>query len=288
MRTGSNYRQALRDGRQVYLLGEGLIEDVTTHPATRPMVDEYVTWYDRHFDPEWQDVVLTPPDAAGKRSPVGYMVPRSADDLARMGRCFAATCFLSAGNITHTPAYGHLIALGVLHAVGLRNASAEQVANAEAYRAHIASSGRFLTFAAGAATIGYRLRPDPAERAALRVVRESDAGLVVSGKIGMHTSPAYAEDVYIGSNSGVDFQGHRATFAVAVNAPGVTVICRRRSARDPNPFVSPLSSRYDELYQQPYPLTVFCAQDRWVMEAIRSGTRMSLFQASQQASTMAS
>ena len=50
--------------------------------------------------------------------PVGYMVPRSADDLGRMGRCFAATCFLSAGNITHTPAYGHLIALGVLHAVG--------------------------------------------------------------------------------------------------------------------------------------------------------------------------
>ncbi len=28
----------------------------------------------------------------------------------------------------------------------------------------------------------------------------------------MHTSPAYAEDVYIGANSGIDFQGHRATF----------------------------------------------------------------------------
>ena len=64
MRTGSDYRQALRDGRRVYILGEGLVEDVTTHPATQPMVDEYVTWYDRHFDPAWQDVVLTPPDGA--------------------------------------------------------------------------------------------------------------------------------------------------------------------------------------------------------------------------------
>lgn len=159
MRTGSDYRQALRDGRQVYILGEGLVEDVTTHPATQPMVDEYVAWYDRHFDPAWQDVVLTPPDGAAERFPVGYMVPRSADDLGRMGRCFAATCFLSAGNITHTPAYGHLIALGVLHAVGIRNASAQQVANAEVYRGHIAKTGRFLTFAAGAATMGYRLRP---------------------------------------------------------------------------------------------------------------------------------
>jgi aromatic ring hydroxylase len=247
MRTGSEYRQALRDGRRVHILGEGLVEDVTTHPATQPMVDQYVAWYDRHFDPAWQDLLLTPPDANGERSPVGYLLPRSADDLARMGRCFSATCFMTAGNITHTPAYGHMIALGVLHAVGIRNASPQQLTNAETYRAQIARTGRFLTFAAGAATIGYRLREDPAERAALRIVRETDAGLVISGKIGMHTSPAYAEDVYIGSNSGVDFQGHRATFVVAVNAPGVTVVCRRRSVRDANPFVSPLSSRYDEL-----------------------------------------
>jgi aromatic ring hydroxylase len=250
VRTGSEYRQALRDGRRVHILGEELVEDVTTHPTTQPMVEQYVAWYDRHLDPAWQDRLLTPPDAHGKRFPVGFMVPRTADDLTRMGRSFSATCFMSAGNITHTPAYGHLIALGVLHAVGIRNAAPQQVTNAEAYRAHIANTGRFLTFASGAATIGYRLRENPAERAALRIVRKTDAGLVINGKIGMHTSPAYAEDVYIGCNSGVDFQGHRATFVVAVNAPGVTIVCRRRSSHDPNPFVSPLSSRYDELDAQ--------------------------------------
>jgi aromatic ring hydroxylase len=247
MRTGAEYREALRDGRRVWILGEGKIDDVTSHPATRPMVEEYVAWYDRHFDPDWQDVVLTPRDAAGARMPVGYIVPRSADDLSRMGRCFSATTFLSAGNITHTPAYGHLIALGVLHAVGQHNASAEQLENAEAYRSDVARTGRFLTFAAGAATIGYRMRAEPAERVALRIVRESDAGLVIRGKIGMHTSPAYAEDVYIGAVNGIDFAGHRASFVVAVNAPGVTVICRRRSAREANSFSAPLSSRYDEL-----------------------------------------
>lgn len=245
MRTGADCRQTLRDGRRIHILGEGLIEDVATHPATQPMVHEYVLWYDRHFDPEWQETLLASRDADA--APVGYLVPRTADDLSRMGRCFSKTCFESAGNITHTPAYGHLIALGVLHAVGLRNASAQQVLNADAYRAHIAATGRFLTFASGAATIGYRLRENPTERPALRLVRETDAGMVITGKIGMHTSPAYAEDVYIGANSGIDYQGHRATFVVAVNAPGVTVVCRRRSARDPNPFVAPLSSRFDEL-----------------------------------------
>ena len=249
MRTGAEYREALRtDGRMVWVFGEGRVEDVTTHPSTAAMVDEYARWYDRHFDSEWQDVVLAPLDlATGRRVPWGYVLPKSADDLTAMARCFCATTFPTAGNITHTPAYGQLIALGVLAMLYEQNPDPTQIANAADYRDMIAQTGRFLTFSAGAATIGYRLRQDPAERAALKIVRESDRGLVLAGKIGMHTSPAYAEDVYVGSVSGVDYEGKRASFIVPVAAMGVTTICRKVSSRHPNPFVSPLSCRFDEL-----------------------------------------
>jgi aromatic ring hydroxylase len=243
-------------------LGEGAIDDVTTHPATRAMVDEYAAWYDRHAAPEWQEVLLAPPGAGGARMPWAFVPPRSADDLRAMGRAYAATLFLSAGNVTHTPAYGHLIALGVHDAVLQRNVFPEQITHAADYRASIAHTGRFLTFSAGAATIGARLHRDPAERAALRVVRETDAGVVLRGKIGMHTSPAYAEDVYVGSHSGVERGPHRATFVVAVNAPGVTVVCRKISARHPNPFVAPLSSRFDELDGQMWLDDVLIPWDR--------------------------
>src|SRR5256712_2153854 len=250
MRTGEEYREALRDGRRVWVIGEGLVEDVTVHPATRATVDEYVAWYDRHFDPEWQDVLLTPPDAQGARAPWAYALPRSVQDLRAMGRSFSATTFLSAGNITHTPAYGNLIALGILDPVQQRNVSPEQIANAAGHRELIARTGRFLTFSAGAATIGYRMRPDPAERLALTVVSETDAGMTVRGKVGMHTSPVYAEDVYVGSHCGIERGPHRATFTVPVAAPGVTVLCRKIAPRHPNPFLSPLSSRFDELAGQ--------------------------------------
>lgn len=247
MRTGAEYREALRDGRRVWVMGEGAVEDVTVHPATRAMVDEYAAWHDRHADPAWQDVVLAPPDAQGARAPWAFVLPTTSEHLRGMGRCFAATAFLSAGNITHTPGYGNLIALGILDAVQQRNVSAEQVAHAAAHRDVIVRTGRFLTFSAGAATIGSRMHPDPAERVALRVVRETAAGLVLRGKVGMHTSPAYAEDVYIGGHSGVDRGPHRATFVVPVNAPGVTVLCRKIAARHPDAFMAPLSSRFDEL-----------------------------------------
>ncbi|HMH77403.1 MAG TPA: 4-hydroxyphenylacetate 3-hydroxylase N-terminal domain-containing protein, partial [Candidatus Udaeobacter sp.] len=134
MRTGSEYRDALHDGRRVWVIGEGLIEDVTLHPATRPMVDEYVAWYDRHHDPEWQDVLLTPSDGGGPRVPWAFTLPRTSADLRAMGRSYAETIFLTAGNMTHTPGYGNLIALGLLDVVQQRNVSPEQIASAVVYR----------------------------------------------------------------------------------------------------------------------------------------------------------
>ena len=262
MRTGSEYRLALRDGRRVWVVGEGLIEDVTLHPATRAMVDEYAAWYDRHHEAAWRDVLLAPPDAGGARAPWAFALPRTPADLRAMGRSYAATIFPTAGNVTHTPGYGNLIALGLHDVVRQRDISAEQIASAAAYREHIARTGRFLTFSAGAATIGARLREDPDQRAALRIVRESSAGLVLSGKVGMHTSPAFAEDVYIGAHSGVDRDGHRATFIVPVSAPGVTVLCRKIAARHANPFLAPLSSRFDELDGQMWLQDVLVPWDR--------------------------
>jgi 4-hydroxyphenylacetate 3-monooxygenase len=245
LRTGAEYRDALRDGRAVWVVGEGQIEDVTTHPATRPMVDEYVAWYDRQNDPAWSDIVFR--SGGDGRQPWGSIVPTGPADLSAMGRYFYTMLFPTGGNITHTPTYGNLIALGIQYAAEQLNVSAEQVACASRYRDLIAASGRFLTFAAGGATIGYRMRADPGERAALRLVRETDAGVVLSGKISMLTSPAYAEDVYIGSLSGVPFGEHFATVSVAVNSPGVRVVCRRIAARHSDAFLAPMSSRFDEL-----------------------------------------
>jgi aromatic ring hydroxylase len=262
MRTGADYREALRDGRRVWVMGEGRVADVTTHPATRAMVREYALWYDRHFDADWQDILLSPCESGGERVPWAYVLPRSVDDLIGMGQSFAKTTFLSAGNITHTAAYGNLIALGVLTAAQARAVSPEQIAEAMAYREQIAHTGRFLTYCGGAPIIGQRMRHDPSERVALQLVRETDAGVFISGRLGMHTSPAYAEDIYVGSLSGVDIGEHRASFIVPANAPGVTILCRKIAAREPNPFTAPLSSRFDELDGQMWLDEVFVPWER--------------------------
>jgi aromatic ring hydroxylase len=108
------------------------------------MVDYYAGWYDRHFDLEWQDLLLTLSNANEERIPVAFLVPQSADDLRRMGRSFGTTIFPTAGNVTHTPAYGNLIALGILDAVQRCHPASDNMATAAKYRDWLADSGRFL------------------------------------------------------------------------------------------------------------------------------------------------
>ena len=232
------------------------------HPATRAMVDYYAGWYDHHCDPAWKDILLATPNASGEHIPLAFLVPQCADDLRRMGRSFAATIFPTAGNVTHTPAYGNLIALGILDAVERRHPASDYLAAAAKYRDWLAETWRFLTFSSGGATIGYRFRADPHERASLHLIKETDAGIVVRGKVGMHTSVPFVDEVYIGAGGAVTCGGQRATFVVSVATPGVTVVCRRIAARHHNPFLAPLSSRFDELDAQMWLDDVFIPWDR--------------------------
>ena len=245
MLTGAEYKRSLQDGRKVWVLGEGDVPDLTTHPATRGLVEEYGLWYDRHSDPAWADELLGEAEEDGVRRPIGLRVPRSAEELARLGSSIYAQAFISAGNVTHTPAYGALIALGVLDAVEIiGEADGGRPSIARGYRDALANEGLFLTLTGGASVLGDRFR-DPSEHASLRIVKETDAGLVVSGRTGMHTSTPFAHDVYVGLQRPDVSQ--RAMFAVALNSPGARVVARRPIARYKTEFMAPLSSRYDEL-----------------------------------------
>jgi aromatic ring hydroxylase len=257
MRTGAEYRAALHDGRKVVIMGGGAIDDVTTHPATAAMVEQYVAWYDRHFDPDWADTLISPSGL-----PWTFVLPRTKEEVIAIGRAIAKTIFLSAGNITHTPHYGHLIAMGVLVAAETENAGPQHTANAEAYRREIVETGKFVTFCGGAAIIGQRLQPNPADRVSVKIVRETDKGMIVRGRLGMHTSPAYAEEVYVGHMTGLQIDGHPVGFIVPVAAPGVTTLCRKPATREANPFMAPLSSRYDELDGQMWLDDVFIPWER--------------------------
>ena len=56
IRTGAQYRDSIRDGRQVYIGGER-VKDVTTHPMFKPLVDIRARFYDMQHEPATRDLM---------------------------------------------------------------------------------------------------------------------------------------------------------------------------------------------------------------------------------------
>ncbi len=76
MLTGQEYRESLNDGRQIYLRGKR-VENVATHPAFRPTVEDAASGYDRYYQ--------SGPDATAPY----YDIARSVEESSRARRSTA-------------------------------------------------------------------------------------------------------------------------------------------------------------------------------------------------------
>ena len=68
LKTGAQYIEEMKKMRpNVYKWGE-LIEDVTTHPATKAHIMTVANWYDSSFDPEKEDIYTTTSYLSGNKA----------------------------------------------------------------------------------------------------------------------------------------------------------------------------------------------------------------------------
>ena len=85
IRRGDQYLQSLRDGRQVWVRGEK-VDDVTTHPALAGCARSLAELYDLQHDPTYQDLLTMRSPTTGQIVSLGYILPRSSEDLIRRRR----------------------------------------------------------------------------------------------------------------------------------------------------------------------------------------------------------
>jgi 4-hydroxyphenylacetate 3-monooxygenase len=77
IRTGEQYKDSIRDGREIHINGEK-VKDVTTHPQFKPLVDIRARIYDMQHDAATRDVMTVVQD--GEVNAIGNALPYSQDD----------------------------------------------------------------------------------------------------------------------------------------------------------------------------------------------------------------
>jgi 4-hydroxyphenylacetate 3-monooxygenase len=249
--TGIDYRKSLRDQRKVWIGGEA-VDDVATHPAFRPMVDAIAGIYDLHHDPECRDLMtFALPD--GGRGSRFYKIPASREDLAAR-RHMTATILDRIcptmdrfGDETVTPLFVMIDRRALLDRFDTRYYAA-----ASGWLARLQRDNLFMT-SGNTDPKGDRSKQpfeqdDPDHY--LRVVKETDAGIVVRGAK-FETGAPYAHVACVKPTVGAWVEENRdyaVSAIVPLNAPGVRHICRaplQRASEDP--FDRPLSARFDEI-----------------------------------------
>src|SRR5260221_12624783 len=78
LRTGEQYRDSLRDGRQVWINGEK-IADVTRHPALKPIVDIRARIYDMAHEQGSKEIMSYRDAATAEENNIGYKRPHAKE-----------------------------------------------------------------------------------------------------------------------------------------------------------------------------------------------------------------
>ncbi|MFE7550071.1 4-hydroxyphenylacetate 3-hydroxylase family protein [Streptomyces gardneri] len=237
-RSGQEYLEALRDGREVWLDGER-VEDVTTHPAFRASAASFAGLYDLADDPAHQPVLVQ----GGVRR--AYAVPRSYEDLVARRRAFRTTAEASYGFLGRTPDY---LAAG---AAGF--AAAPAVFTGDTFDGAEHALGFHRRLAEGDLHGAFTLT-DPAsgpgeDDLTLRITGERDGGIVVRGAKTIGTGAVFADEILVGTIEPLadDDLDHAVTFSLRLDTPGLKLISRTSyEGRSRSVFDHPLSSRYDE------------------------------------------
>jgi 4-hydroxyphenylacetate 3-monooxygenase len=251
IRTGEQYRDSIRDGRQVWINGER-VNDVTTHPMFKPIVDIRARIYDMAHEKATQGVMSYVDEKTGERNAIGLKLPYTQQDWHDK-RLAVDTVLDDVGGIATRvgdETIGEMWSLydgkDVLNEVDPRFA--------ENIERHIHRTLHEDPFHVSANTDpkGDRSKP-PQEQDAdmlLHVVKETDAGIVVRGAK-YETAAAYANQAFVKptiANWGdAKLSDYAVGFIVNMSAPGLKFICRTGFAGRANPDDYPLSNRCDEI-----------------------------------------
>ena len=229
IRTVEEYKESLRDGRRVYIMGEK-VEDVTRHPVLGPTVDLVGAAYElcASEDPEIRDLYVAPHPETGEPISRYYITPRTTEDLAVRSKMIQRSIAL-AGDLP----FGRDIGTDCLNAAFV---VAGKMGN-EQYQQNAVNFLEYLRkndlFTCGAVTCvkGDRSK-EPANQKHpdyyVHVVDKNKDGIIVKGaKAHITSAPIVNEIVVIPTRQMRENEGEYAvSFAVPANTKGVTFVCR--------------------------------------------------------------
>jgi len=249
IRTGQDYIDSIRDGRQVYVNGER-VTDVTSHPQFKPLVDIRARIFDMAHDPATRGAMTVA--RGGDVDAIGNALPFSQSDWWAKRRAADMVMDAVGGVVTRVgdETVGEMWSLHDCADV-LRDMDPQFAGNITAHIGRVLHADPFHV-SANTDPKGDRSRTpqDQDPDMLLHVVKETDTGIVVRGAK-YETAAAYANQAFTKptiANWGDDaLSDYAVGFICDLGTPGLKFICRTGFAGRAAAEDYPLTNRFDEI-----------------------------------------
>ncbi|HIN46792.1 MAG TPA: 4-hydroxyphenylacetate 3-hydroxylase [Deltaproteobacteria bacterium] len=252
IRTGNEYRESLKDGREVWIDGER-VKDLSTHPVFKPIIDVRSRMYDMAHEAQFQEQLTYRDNETDELNTIYHKPPHTREDWHKKDMALDALIKDIGGIVIRVSdeTVGEMWSLFDGQDV-LNEVDPQFAKNIER---HIIQTTRGDPFHVSANTDpkGDRSK-HPQEQdpdMLLHVVKETDAGIVVRGAK-FETAAAYSNQAFvkptIGGWAGNEkLSDYAVSFICDMGTSGLKHICRGGFAGRASIEDYPLANRFDEV-----------------------------------------
>jgi 4-hydroxyphenylacetate 3-monooxygenase len=251
LRTGQEYLESLRDGREVWLNGKR-VNDVTVHPALRNCAKSFSLCYDMQHEEKFRDQFTFSSESGDLRN-LAFRIPRLSTDLEKITKQFEMLQIASGGVLSRIPPATFYSIIPQHYDLKdlFGNYDSRYSENIESYYDYCGKKDVMLC-GGFASPKGNREKPphlqdDPDLN--LRIVEKNNDGVIVNGAKMLSTASVFANEIYVATVDPIGEKdgAYALCFTLPLNTKCVKMLCRQPLWESDDEFTFPLSSRYDEM-----------------------------------------
>ncbi|SED15041.1 4-hydroxyphenylacetate 3-monooxygenase [Rhodobacter sp. 24-YEA-8] len=258
LKTGAEYKDSLKDNRQIWVGGRKLAS-VYDEPALAKGIDTLASMFDDQFDPEYQDATTYYDDRIGAVISRAWQVPRSKEDLAARRRMIEYTSLKTAGTFGRPPDLSPAIVAGLYAYLPTFRQKKSMIdgidpdfgANIEAYMEY-GQNNNLTASESLAGPQADRSSPKASEASMLKVKKVTKDGVYIYGAKTVGSIAAQANDIFFTNLGGLMETPPEACIwgSVPIDTDGIKMISREMvSQPEASKFDHPVSSLGEEADQ---------------------------------------